>query len=510
MKLIIKILPYSLLLLLPACSADIPKNSRKMDKTVQLYPDYMEVTVPYNIAPLNFVVKEEGDDYCIVKVSGEDNNSIIIRGGKKMEIRFPEKKWKKLLLENRGKHLTYDIFVKQGGNWIQYNSFQNRVAEEPIDPYLAYRLIEPSYQSSAQMGLFQFNLETGTEKAIICTPKVLKEPGATGLRCVNCHVSRGSDNLFYYRGKGGGMILTYQGKTYKVNTKAGDMFSSTAYPSWHPSLPLLACSTNDVGQVFVATGVQKIEVFDRRSDLVLYDIEKNEITQIFKTRNRQESHPYWSPDGKYLYFCSSDSLFKEVNDYLKMKYDIKRISFDPESKTWGEVETVYDATGQGKSATYPRVSPDGKYLLFLFSTHSSSPYTLPDADLYLMNLETGESRALTEVNSPQAEGYLNWSSEGRWLVVSSRRQDGNYSHPYFAYFDKDGNAHKPFLIPNKNPMHCINLLRGYNVPEFSTTPVNVSQTRLNEIIAGPIIDATYGSEIEEIPDGESGASVVEP
>jgi len=504
-----KIWQYSfLLLLLSACSAGIPKDSRKIDKTARLYPDYVEVTIPYNIAPLNFIVKEEGSD-CAVKVSGENNNFIIVRGGKKMEARFPDKKWKKLLLENKGKYLTYDIFVKQGESWFQYNSFKNRVAEEAIDPYLAYRLIEPSYMSSGQMGLFQFNLETAQEKAIFCAPRVTKEPGNTGLKCVNCHVSRGSNNLFYYRGKGGGMILTWQGKTYKVNTKAGDMFSSTAYPAWHPFLPLIAFSLNDVVQLFVTTGVHKIEVFDRRSDMVLYDIEKNEITHIFKTKEKQESHPNWSPDGKYLYFCTTDSIIKNGSEYAKSKYDIKRVSFDPDNRTWGEIEMVYDASGLGKSATYPRVSPDGKYLLFLVFDHSSSPYTHPGAGLYLMNLETGTCRDFAEANSPQAEGYVNWSSEGSWFVVSSRRDDGNYARPYFAYFDKTGYAHKPFVIPHKDPMHNLDLMKGYNVPEFSTTPVSVSQAKLKEIIAGPAIDAVYGGEVGDMTDGESGASIIQ-
>ena len=162
----------SCFLLLTACSSGIPGDSQKMDKAVRLYPDYMEVVIPYNIAPLNFIVKEEGVD-CVVKVSGENNNSITIGGGKKMKACFPEKKWRKLLSENKGKYLTYDVFVKQGGDWIQYNSFKNRVAEEAIDPYISYRLIEPSYQTSGEMGLFQFNLETAEEKTIITTPRVV-------------------------------------------------------------------------------------------------------------------------------------------------------------------------------------------------------------------------------------------------------------------------------------------------------------------------------------------------
>jgi dipeptidyl aminopeptidase/acylaminoacyl peptidase len=287
------------------------------------------------------------------------------------------------------------------------------------------------------------------------------------------------------------------------------MFAGTVYQAWHPFLPFIAFSSNEVGQFFVSVGLEKIEIVDRRSDLVLYDIEKNEITHIFKTKDKQETNPSWSPDGKYLYFSCSDSVVTDIREYSKAKYDIKRVSFDPDNKTWGEVETVYNASEQGKSAAYPRVSPDGKYLLFVIADHGFVPYTRPEADLYLMNLETEETRPLTEANSPQSEGYIDWASEGRWFVVSSRRQDGNYPRPYFVYFDKEGNAHKPFVIPHKDPIHDLNLMKGYNVPLFSTTPANVSQTKLREIIAGPAIDATYGSEMEEVPDGQSGASIVE-
>ena len=133
-------------------------------------------------------------------------------------------------------------------------------------------------------------------------------------KCVNCHSTQPNhpeNKLFYYRGPNGGLILTYNGKVQRINTKAGDMYAGTVYPAWHPSLPFIAFSSNVIKQQFMSYDPQKIEQFDLYSDLVLYDIKKNEITAICKTKDKQESTPCWSADGQYLYFASSDSMMEK-------------------------------------------------------------------------------------------------------------------------------------------------------------------------------------------------------
>jgi hypothetical protein len=104
------------------------------------------------------------------------------------------------------------------------------------------------------------------------------------------------------------------------------------------------------------------------------------------------------------------------------------------------------------------------------------------ADLYVKDLQSGEVRPLDKANSFAADSYHSWSSNGRWLVVASRREDGSYSRPYIAYFDKEGKAHKAFLLPQKDPEFNLLRMKSYNVPEFSKNAITVSSETLKEVI----------------------------
>ena len=105
-----------------------------------------------------------------------------------------------------------------------------------------------------------------------------------------------------------------------------------------------------------------------------------------------------------------------------------------------------------------------------------------DADLYLIDLQNGNCRIAEEINSPQVESYHSWSSNGKWVVFSSRRDDGNFTRPFFAHFDKEGSMAKPFELPSEEPEYHRQLMRSYNVPEFIVGPVEVSPQELAEII----------------------------
>ena len=93
----------------------------------------------------------------------------------------------------------------------------------------------------------------------------------------------------------------------------------------------------------------------------------------------------------------------------------------------------------------------------------------PEADLWLLDLETGESRAMDEVNSTRAESLHNWSTNSRWFLFTSRRDDGLYSRLYFAHIDEQGRCTKPFMLPQQDPRrYYIQSLYSYNTPDFTT------------------------------------------
>ena len=178
-----------------------------------------------------------------------------------------------------------------------------------------------------------------------------------------------------------------------------------------------------------------------------------------------------------------------ISGRVKSINSIYRKTFDPKTKTFGEKEMVYDAAGEGKSATIPRISPDGRYLLFGLGEFGCFHIWHPDADLYLTDLTTMETRPLKEANSDQAESYHVWSSNGRWIMFATRRDDGNYSRLYISYFDKNGKAHKPFEVPQKDPDFYKYFLKSYNVPEFMVEPVSISPQEFFEKAMGEAQDA---------------------
>jgi Tol biopolymer transport system component len=310
---------------------------------------------------------------------------------------------------------------------------------------------------------------------------------------------------------GTSMILAYDKETYKIDTSTS-FNHATSYRSWHPNGQIIAFAFNTVKQVFHAVG-KNLDVYDRASDLLLYNIKTNTITTSPKisTGERMETYPEWSPDGRYLYFCSSPALEtynQGEHPFKKIRYDLMRISYDVSTDTWGEVEPVLLASKLGKSIAHPKFSPDGKHILFCMSEYSYFPLYMPDSDLYLLDTETLEFHKPEKINSDRAESYHCFSSNGRWVVFSSKRQDGQSTHPYFSYFDTDGRFSKPFLLPQKDPAYHQSRVIVYNIPELVKGPVKIPPQKLiktawsDEIVKAkldPKIDTKQGNKTEETP-----------
>jgi hypothetical protein len=465
------------IVILVSCHNKIPDNYTESAENVTIYPDYTSLTIPYNIAPLNFIIDPDADGYMTKVYSAKKEEGITVKG---KEVLLDTDQWEDFLFENRGDTIFFQIFLKKKDKWIKYPLIKNYVASESIDNYLAYRLIQPLFVTYHELLIQQRNITCFNEKTVFNTRLTLNE---TGGQCINCHsfqdYNRTGKIQIHFRGKYAGTLITKDNKLEKFNLKTDSTITGGVYPSWHPSLNLIAYSVNKIHQNFHTKNKEKTEVQDNESGLILFNIEKNEVTKITDRPDVLETFPYWAPDGKFLYFSSADYVSKLDNvsadlalNYKNIKYNLMRISFDTQTLEFGEIDTVFDAAAIGKSATFPRVSPDGKYLLFTMGDYGNFHIWHKSSDLYLMDVKTGETRNLVEINSPETESYHSWSSNGCWIVFSSRRQDGAYTRFYISYFDGKGNFHKPFILPQKDPQFYQQFFRSFNIPEFLTKPID--------------------------------------
>lgn len=475
----------------------LPEAYSKTDNLPAIYPDYTNVTVPCNIAPLNFMVEDAEE--CVADIKWNGGSTTY---GDADKVQIPIDEWREIMDKSKGDKLSVELYTRKQGEWFKHPSFSIHVAQEEIDPYISYRVISPSYIAYEMLSINQRHLTNFDEEVIYNNMLVSNE--ATG-QCINCHSYQnyGTSNMQFHMRQGhGGTMIVSDGTPRKVNLKTPETISAGVYPAWHPTKKLIAYSTNKTGQSFHTKALGKIEVFDSASDLILYDVEKNEVSTISAESDEMEVYPWWSPDGKTLYYASAHFVYNNdvtvdadiIARYAEIKYNIYRRSFDPENRTFSEAELVYDAVSKGRSATLPRISPCGRYLLFAQGEHGCFHIWHPEADLYLMDLTDGTVRPLTKANSSSAESYHSWSSNGRWILFSSRRDDGNYTRLYIAYFDAQGKEHKAFAVPQEDPAFYHHYLRSYNVPEFMNEPVGISPQEFAAAAKKEAVQATYRKE----------------
>jgi len=468
-----KITYFFLVLFLTACSVKhpaLPDHAVAVDSLPALLPDYTDITIPVNIAPLNFFIDDSEVDNAILRITAQEET--LTYGGNDNRIIFDEVEWRQLLANHKESTLTCTLFTHRENGWQQHPDYNIYISADTIDRYVSYRLIEPSYVAYENIAIRQRDVTTFEETTILDNSRNHKE------HCMNCHSYQNyhTDNmLLHIRGEKGGTMLVINGEQkLRTDLRRDSMMSNPVYPSWHPTLPFIAFSTKKTGQYFHIIANDKIEVQDAGSSLVLYDIKGDRMIDIPSSKEDFETFPTWSPDGRHIYYTSAHYIPRDftinldrdlANNYSELRYNIYRRSFNADSIKVGERELVLDVESLGRSATLPRISPDGRYLLFASGNYGYFHIWHSHADVWMLDLASGEVNTLGNINSKRAESYPTWSSTGRWILLASRRNDGDYSRVFFAHFDQNGVAGKAFELPQADPFHTRALLKSYNRPE---------------------------------------------
>jgi hypothetical protein len=450
-------------------------------------PDYTNLTIPPNIAPLNFSIEEEGDKY-LVTIHGETGEKITITQSSP-NIKINEKKWKALLGQNKNQTLSIEIHVHKENGWHKYPPVTHRIASDPIDPYLFYRDIVPTNSLWNKMAMHQRNLESFDEYNVIDNYRI-------GHNCMNCHTfNRNNPNemLFHIRGNNGGTVIYKDDKLKKITFPLSRVISAGAYCNWHPGGKVIAFALNKIKQNYYLSGYgdKMKEVYDTESDIVFYDIEENRLfTSPQISSGERVNLPAWSADGKQLYFITAPPyVVNQPNE--EIQYSLMQAGYDMNTHQTGMPELLISAQEIKGSISFPTASPDGKYLFFCVADFGYFPVNNKSADLYLMDLET-KTVCKPDINSNESESYITWSGNSRWFVFSSRRLDGMASKPFICHIDEEGNISKPFVIPQKDPTFYKTDRRNFSRPELLKEKMNLTFNDMSNVIFSNPITAGYG------------------
>ena len=454
--------------LMAACTS-VVQNPTKVDELPDIYPDYTGVTIPVGIAPLNFDWATDDIDCMDVVVKGTKGGELHTNG---RWADFDVDDWHQLTALNKGGELMVTVSVKKDGSWMQYRDFTIAVSAYSLDDWgLTHRRIKPGYEVGGDIGIYQRDIHSFEEYAILTETLV---PG----RCFNCHTAnRTNPNriTLQMRGEGGGTLIQKDGKQTWVETKTDSTKAAGSYSYWHPQGDYVAMAVNSVHQSFFTGTGQRIEVYHKFSDVEVLDTRTNELilSPLLQTEDL-EIFPAFSADGKWLYYSSSKPC-RVPAEYEKVKCSLCRIAFDAEKGRFGEtVDTLISGPATDKSYVLARPSYDGRWLMYCVSSRGNFPVSQDDADLWLMDMKTGATRELKEVNSNQCESFHNWSENSHWFVFSSKREDGMYTKLYLACIDDRGRVSKPFLLPQRHPRKFyMELMDAYNCPDFTKTKVEL-------------------------------------
>ncbi len=447
-------------------------------------PDYRDVTIPPNIAPLNFSIREPGSGF-YVRVHGHSGDPIELstHNGK---VVIPGKTWRRLLNENRGGAVELDIYSRQpNGQWMRYTSITNRVATEDIDPVLIYRKIHPAHSTWSSMGLFQRDLTSFDEKPFLENNRFAND-------CCHCHMLRNND-------PNTAMVVirsSHYGNSLLVisNGVAEAIRGSVGFVAWHPKGNVVASSFSKPRLVLHTARNDMRDIAELEGWIGYFSLGSDTVKKVpgLSDNEHLRAFPFWSPDGRYLYYCSAPNPWTNMatvtaTSHTLAKYDLMRLSYDLDHDQWGEPELILSVKDVGLSVAQPRISPDGHWVFFCAIPYGCWPTYDPTSDIYGIDLQAGEASGKyaarkLELNSSECESWLNWSSNSRWVVFSSKRISPLFNRPHISYVAPDGTCSKAFILPQEDPDFYDSLLKTYTIPTLAKGPITVPESELVDAI----------------------------
>jgi len=350
-----------------------------------------------------------------------------------------------------------------------------RFSRHPADDYVVYRLVGVPFDIQRAPDTFIRDIRSLEERPFLL---------AREKYCFNCHTfsakTASQGKLAYqcrYLGPERFDLRTYfaiydlgAGKGWRV--KLPFDVQMTTFVAWSPDGSKLALSAN---QYIIAAQPVTLETQmagENTSDLAIYDLLRQEAWLLpgADRLDRLEIHPQWTPDGNAIVFC----LASPGRHPALLLFDLAVIPYN--DGAGGEPALIPGASANGRSNYYPRFSPDGRW--FSFCQCDGGDLIRPSSDIFLLPADlTGQPHRL-ECNVPfAADSWHSWSSNSRWLLFASKREDGIYARLYLTEIDDEGHASPAVRLPIRHDQ-----LKSFNIPEFVATDPTVSERQLYEAI----------------------------
>jgi|CZKR01.1.fsa_nt_gi Flp pilus assembly protein TadD len=226
--------------------------------------------------------------------------------------------------------------------------------------------------------------------------------------------------------------------------------------------------------------IRFIQVFyPTRGILVWYDRKEEKLRPLPGGDDPRfvQTSAFWSPDGRYLIFSRAKARdpyppgaakpeYANDPNEPQIQYDLYRIPFN--EGRGGKAEPVVGASGNGMSNNFPKVSPDGGWIVFV--QNHNGLLMRPDSKLYIVPFAGGKAR-LMKCNTSLMNSWHTFSPNGRWLAFSSKGRSP-YTQLMLTHIDAQGNDTPAILVDNTTAAN-----RAVNIPEF----VNMPQDGLEKI-----------------------------
>jgi len=399
--------------------------------------------------------------------------------------RIPDDVWAKLTntYRNGTVHLAVKG-VKRSGLWGKGRAAVHRskvvtfrISKDRADNAVVYRLVDPPFVNKKTPDMFVRDIRQREPRLFL---------DARRTYCLNCHTFSSKTGV---TGKLG-LQVRYGGKAatphpvyfavYDIDRRHGRKtilpfeVQMTTFMAWSPDEAKLAFSANQKITAFNPIVFETQSVGQPTSDIAVYDVDGADVRLLEGAADPDvlEIYPYWTPDGKSIVYSSAPA----GKHPRATQFDLRVIDYN--DGRGGKSRPVNGASGNGKSHYYARFSPDGRWMTFVQSNYGS--LIKASSDLWIMpGSMDGRARAL-ECNVPHAaDSWHSWSSNSRWIVFATKRDDGVFARLYMTHIDDEGKASPAVRLPLENP----HVRMSFNIPEFVANVPPIEERRLFEGIS---------------------------